>query len=201
MPSDTHRRGVNILAKLQTNTFKLDLYQPGTLEASNLVAGFKYTGQVTELRLTCKVERTNTLILGLAAGNPEVFYPIATSIPLLADTTEIDLLALLTKNDRFRLSPYTRLQILLDQPGFVGFNDRITIAGFAEEEGTGTPAPPATPSTWGGITGNLPDQIDLFTQLEERAPLLHDHDDRYLTDAELNDLIDLKIAQALTPPP
>lgn len=199
MPSDTHRRGVNILAKLQPSIFKLDLYQPGTLESSNMVAGFKYTGTIVELRLTCKVERTNTLILGLAAGNPEVFYPIATSIPLLADTTEIDLLALLTRKDSFKLSPYTRLQVLLDQPGFVGYNDKITITGFAEEEGTGTPAPDAPPSTWGGITGNLPDQIDLFTQFEERAPLLHDHDDRYLTDSELNDLIDLKIAQALNP--
>jgi hypothetical protein len=167
--NEPHLRSVSILESVDRST-SADriLYQPGTLDPENRLVGYAYQGRLTELRLIPSV-RVAELACDLWIQDSEAQrYFIRRGLDIRAGE-EIDLLKLLTPKEAIAIGRNLVIGVTIANNWQLLTNETITLLGFADEIGNPQSLNGDEPIFWGGITGLLSEQEDLYTILQAKA--------------------------------
>jgi hypothetical protein len=166
---NSHLRSVSILEAVERATSAdRTLYQPGILDPDNRMVGYAYQGRLTELRLIPSVRVAELACdLWIQDGEAQRYF-IRRGLDIRAGE-EIDLLKLLTPKEAIAIGRNLVIGVTVANNWQLLTNETITILGFADEVGNPQSLNGDEPIFWGGITGLLSEQEDLYTILQAKA--------------------------------
>jgi hypothetical protein len=158
----THARRVDFSAQVFPGSSQQVLYQPGDIDGFSLIEGYRYSGQVLQLR--CFSNRFLRLEFWLQSSLGE---RITLAQNVQVNDSQAVLVDLLKSG--LYLGGGASLGVSLPD-GNLPEGAKLTIYGFAEERGNTRPSGTVNTSlSWGQIGGDLENQADLVEVLDAQA--------------------------------